>query len=253
MNISFSGQTVIVTGGSTGIGASTAEEFGKAGANVVVNYNSSGEAAEKVVQQIKAAGGKAIACQCDVTNSDQVKNLILTTVNEFGGLDILVNNAGSLLERRKLEEMTEELWHRVVDLNFKSIYLVSKLALPELKKSQSGKVINVSSIAARNGGGPGAGMYAATKAAVLTLTKNMAKEFLPYGILVNGVAPGVITTPFHDKFSTPEVREGFKQKIPLGREGKPSEIAYGILFLASPYASYILGETLEINGGMLMD
>lgn len=252
MNISFQNKVVVVTGGSTGIGAATAIAFGKAGASVVVNYNSSRKEAEDVAAKIEESGGKALVVQADVSDREQVHQLIQSTLDQFGDIDILVNNAGGLLKRQKLEEMTEDLWESVMNLNLKSVYMVSQAVLPVMKKKQAGKIVHVSSIAGRNGGGPGAAAYSASKGALITLTKSMAKEYLPYGILVNGIAPGVITTPFHDRFTAPEVRENFKKVIPLGREGKPEEIAYGILFLASSYASYIVGETLEINGGMLM-
>ena len=254
MEIRFDNKVVIVTGGSLGIGAATAREFGRAGAKVVVNYNSSEEAAKKVVKEIESLGGQAIAVKADVTKSEEVKNLISKTTAAFGDtIDILVNNAGSLLDRRPLEEMTEELWDQCMDLNIKSVYLCSQEVLPYMKKQGRGHIINISSIAGRNGGGVGASHYSCTKGAVITLTKGMAKEFIKYGILVNNVAPGVITTPFHDRFTSDELRESFKKAIPMAREGTPEEIAYPILFLASDYAGYIMGETLEVNGGMLMD
>ena len=252
MNITFNNKVILITGASTGIGAATAIEFGKTGASVVVNYNSSEKEARKVAETINAMAGKAIAVKADVSVQKEVDHLVEKTISEFGDIDVLVNNAGGLLERKSLEDMNEELWEKVMNLNVKSIYMVTQAALPSLKK-QKGKIVNISSIAGRNGGGPGAAAYSSSKGAVMTLTKSMAKEFLQHGIIVNGVNPGVISTPFHDRFTAPEVRAGFKKKIPLGREGKPEEIAFGILFLASPYASYIIGETLEINGGQLMD
>ena len=252
MDITFNNKVILITGASTGIGASTAIEFGKTGASVVVNYNSSENEARKVAETINSMGGKAIPVKADVSKKEDALQLVNKTIEEFGKIDVLVNNAGGLLERRSIEEMDESLWDKVMDLNVKSIYLVSQAALSSLKK-QKGKIVNISSIAGRNGGGPGAAVYASSKGAVTTLTKAMAKEFLKFGILVNAVNPGVISTPFHDRFTAPEVREGFKKTIPLGREGKPEEIAFGILFLASPFAGYMVGETLEINGGMYMN
>jgi 3-oxoacyl-[acyl-carrier protein] reductase len=173
--------------------------------------------------------------------------------DRFGRLDVLVNNAGSLIERRSLSEMTENLWDRVMDVNLKSVYLVSRAVLPIMRRQGSGRIINMTSIAARNGGGPGSIAYATAKGGVSTLTRAMAKELVSENILVNGVAPGVITTPFHDRFTPPDVRENLKNAIPMGREGTPEETAGVVAFLASPAADYLVGEIIEVNGGQLMD
>ena len=149
--------------------------------------------------------------------------------------------------------MTEDLWDECMAVNVKSVYLCTQAVLPYMKKQGHGRIINLSSIAARNGGGIGVTHYSSSKAAVLTMTKGLAKELADTGITVNAIAPGVINTPFHDKYSPRELREQFKKLIPLAREGEAEEIAYAILFLASDYANFILGETIEINGGQLMD
>lgn len=254
MDIRFDGKVVIVTGASLGIGSATGLEFARSGASVIVNYNRSEAAAKDVIDKIKSEGGTAFAVQADVSKARDVERLVRTTLNTYGNrIDILVNNAGSMIERRPQVDMTEELWDECMAVNLKSVFLCSHAVIPIMKENGSGRIINVSSIAARNGGGPGAGHYSAAKGGVLTFTKSLAKELANTGITVNGVAPGVIGTPFHDKFSSRDVRESFKKVIPLGREGKPEEIAYAILFLASDYASFILGETIEINGGHLMD
>ena len=254
MNLSFKGKTALITGASTGIGAATAIEFARCGASVVVNYNRSAGEAEKVVEAIQASGGRAVSIQADVSKTDQIEKLVEHTAKEFNNkIDILVNNAGSLLERKSFEKMDEELWDQCFNLNTKSVYLVSQKVLPYMKENNYGRIINVSSIAARNGGSVGAGHYSAAKAAVSCFTKNMAKELAGSGITVNGVSPGIITTPFHDQFTSDELRKKFKTMIPLAREGTPQEVAYTILFLASEFANYILGEMIEINGGQLMD
>jgi 3-oxoacyl-[acyl-carrier protein] reductase len=254
MNINFKNKTVLVTGASTGIGAATAIEFARCGAKVVVNYNRSKDEADKVVQAINESGGAAKAIQADVSQTADVTRLVETTANEYNGtIDVLVNNAGSLLARKTFEDMDEALWDQCFNLNTKSVYLVSQAVLPYMKKMNYGRIINVSSIAARNGGSVGAGHYSAAKAAVSCFTKNMAKELAGTGITVNGVAPGIITTPFHDQFTSDELRAKFKTMIPLEREGTPQEVAYTVLFLASEFADYILGEMIEINGGQLMD
>ena len=172
--------------------------------------------------------------------------------DRYGRLDVLVNNAGSLIERRTLEEMTEDLWDRVISVNLKSVFLCSKAVLPMMKRQGSGRIINMTSVAARNGGGPGSAAYASAKGGVSTLTRAMAKDLVSDNILVNGVAPGVITTPFHDRFTPPDVRERMTAVIPIGREGTPEEVAGAVLFLASPWANYLVGEIIEVNGGQLM-
>jgi len=254
MEIRFDGQVVVITGASTGIGRATAIEFAKSGASVVVNYNSSKNAAEEVVEQIRSEGGQAVAVQADVTKKADVDRLIQSSLEAFNGrIDILFNNAGTLVQRKTIEETPEELWDKVMEVNAKSVYLCTHAVIPIMKKQGFGKIVNMTSVAARNGGGLGAGHYSAAKAAVLTLTKNLAKELTPYGIWVNAISPGVISTLYHDKFSTTEMRENFKKAIPLHREGKPEEVAYAVLFLASDKADYIVGETLEVNGGIWMD
>ena len=238
----------------TGIGRAAALEFGRSGAKVVVNYHQSKAAAEEVVSIIQSESGKAIAVQADVSVSSDVKRMVELTQETFGEkIDVLVNNAGALIRRALIEDLTEDLWDECMMLNHKSVFLCSQAVIPVMKKQGHGRIINISSVAARSGGGPGSGHYGSAKAAVLHYTKALAKELAQTGITVNGVAPGVINTPFHVKFTSKEVRENFKNDIPLGREGTPDEIAYAILFLASEYSSYILGETIEVNGGMWMD
>ena len=253
MNIRFDDKVVLVTGSSSGIGKATAIEFAKSGANVVVHYNNNIDGANSVVDEIKTLGQEAIAVSGDLSKKNAVDQLIEKSLKKFGKIDVLVNNAGTLVERRSIEDMDEELWSRVMDVNLKSAFLCSNAVISGMKKQGEGKIINVTSIAGRNGGGPGAGHYAAAKAGVLTFTKSLAKELAGTGILVNGVAPGVITTPYHDTYTPDATRKMYANNTPLGREGTPEEVAYSILFLASEYASFILGETIEINGGLLMD
>ena len=148
--------------------------------------------------------------------------------------------------------MTDDLWDRVMDVNLKSVYLVSRAVVPIMRRQGSGRIINMTSVAARNGGGPGSAAYATAKGGVSTLTRAMAKELVSDHILVNGVAPGIITTPFHDRFTPPDMRGGMTAAIPIGREGTPEEVAGAVVFLASPAADYLVGEIIEVNGGQLM-
>jgi 3-oxoacyl-[acyl-carrier protein] reductase len=173
--------------------------------------------------------------------------------HRWGHIDILVNNAGDLIARRTLADMTEEYWDQIMALNLKSVFLCVKAVWEEMAARKSGCIINVTSIAARNGGGPGAAAYAAAKGGLSTYTKGLAKELAPHGVRVNGIAPGVIATPYHERHSPGEVFQRFVSSIPMGRAGTSEEVADAIVFLASPAARYITGETLEVNGGMLMD
>lgn len=247
------GLRALVTGSSTGIGAAVAKAYAARGMRVVVHYNSSEAEAKAVVAEIEAAGGEAHALKADVASSAAAVDLAAGAADRLGGLDVLVNNAGALVKRTPIGEIEDAFFDSVVDLNVRSVVMVTKAALPHLKQSGRGSVINVSSIAARNGGGPGASLYAGSKAFVLNLTRSMAKEFAPFGIRVNGVSPGVIMTPFHERFSTPEMLEAVRKTIPLERLGTPEDNAGVFLFLASPAMSgYITGQTIEVNGGQYM-
>lgn len=194
-------------GSSTGIGRAVAEGLAREGCRVAVHYNSSEDEAREVVGRIEASGGEATLVGGDVADAGEVQRMVREVVDRFGQIDILVNNAGSLLERRTLGDMTENLWDRVMAVNLKSVYLCSQAVLPTMKRQGRGRIINVTSVAARNGGGPGSVAYATAKGGVSTLTRAMAKELVSEGILVNGVAPGIITTPFHDRFTPRHARE----------------------------------------------
>jgi 3-oxoacyl-[acyl-carrier protein] reductase len=250
--VMFSEEVAWVTGSSTGIGAASAVALARQGCRVAVHYNRSEDEAREVMEQITASGGDAMLVGGDVSDAGEVEGMAREVEDRYGRLDVLVNNAGSLIERRSFSELTEDLWDRVISVNLKSVFLCSKAVLPMMKRQGSGRIINMTSVAARNGGGPGSAAYASAKGGVSTLTRAMAKDLVSDNILVNGVAPGVITTPFHDRFTPPDVRENMAAAIPMGREGTPEEVAGAVLFLASPWANYLVGEIIEVNGGQLM-
>lgn len=252
MNIDLSGKTALVTGAGAGIGAAVAVELARSGALVVINYRQNEAGANETLRQIEQVDGTGIVVAADVAKAAEVGGLMQTIVAKSGRLDILVNNAGGLIKRAKIAEMPEDLWDEVMDINLKSTFLCSQAALPLMSSRGWGRIINLSSLAAHDGGGPGAAAYAASKGAVLTFTKALAKEVASQGITVNCVAPGLINTAFHDTFSLPQARQNMVNNTPLAREGQPLDVATTVLFLASDMAAFITGETININGGMRM-
>ena len=253
MNIDLTDKTAIITGAASGIGRATARVLAESGAAVTINYKSNEKDAELLRKEINSKGGRAIAVQADVTITADVKALVKRAVGEFGPVDILVNNAGSLIERLRILDLTEQRWDEVMDLNLKSAFLCSKAVVPSMIERKTGAIINLSSIAGRTGGALGSIHYSTAKGGLITFTKGLAKELAPFGIRVNAVSPGVIDTPYHEQFSSPEMMKSYVNGIPLGRVGTAEEVAKVIAFLASDAASYLAGETIEINGGMFMD
>jgi 3-oxoacyl-[acyl-carrier protein] reductase len=248
----LTGKVALVTGASSGIGAATAVLFAEMGAKVAVGYFHNKEGALAVLQSIAAAGGAAVPAPGDFRRIHEIRAVVGQVAQELGPIDILVNNAGSLVKRALLKDLTEELWDDVFSLNVKSAVFASQAVAPTMIARGAGAIVNVVSIAAHNGGGPGAGTYASAKAAVISFTKSLAKEMAPHGVRVNAVSPGTIDTPFHQVFSTPEMIANTIKTIPLGRLGTSEECAQAIAFLASGAASFLVGETIEINGGQLM-
>jgi 3-oxoacyl-[acyl-carrier protein] reductase len=255
MNNSFelNGKVALVTGASSGIGRATAEALAANGARVAINFHRNQAGAESARAQIVDRGGSAIIVQANVKRGGEVQSLVEQTVAELGPIDILVNNAGSLVERLKILELTEERWDEVIDLNLKSAFLCCKAVAGSMIERKAGAIINVSSIAGRTGGALGSIHYSTAKGGLITFTKGLAKELGPFGVRVNAISPGVIDTPYHEQFSAPETMKSYVASIPLGRVGTPEEVAKVICFLASEAASYLAGETIEINGGMFMD
>jgi 3-oxoacyl-[acyl-carrier protein] reductase len=248
----LTGRVAIVTGASTGIGRWASIALAECGAAVVINYHRNQAGAEETKRIIEKGSGRAIIIQADVSVKKGATTIVEEARAKLGAIDILVNNAGDLIQRCSLLDFSEETWDRVINLNFKSVLLCSQAVMREMMERRRGAIINVGSIAGHHGGGPGAAVYAAAKAGVMCLTKGLAKELAPFGVRVNGVAPGVIETPFHERMSTPELLQQFVTAIPLGRLGTAEECGRVIAFLASDAASYIHGEMIEINGGQLM-
>ncbi|KFC70113.1 Enoyl-(Acyl-carrier-protein) reductase [Bosea sp. LC85] len=247
------GKRILVTGSSTGIGAAVAKAYAERGAAVAVHYNQSKEPAQALLAEIKAAGGTAILIGGDVSKSKEAARIVDEAAAGLGGLDVLVNNAGALVKRVPLDDIDDEIYDRVLDLNVRSVVVASQVAARHMRKAGRGSIINTSSVAARNGGGPGALLYAGAKAFVLNATRNLAKDLAGANIRVNGVSPGVISTPFHERYSTPEILEGMRKTIPMAVIGTPEDCVGAYLFFASDKLSgYVTGQVLEVNGGQFM-
>ncbi len=242
------GKVAIVTGGGRDIGRQIAIKLAANGVAVCINYFGSKEGADETVNIIKAAKGRAIAVQGDLTKPKDVEKLVAKCVQKFGeSIHILVNNAGGLVARKTMEDMDVAFWDYVMDLNLKSTFLLSKEVLPFM--SSGGAIINFSSQAGRDGGGFGAIAYATSKGGVATFTRGLAKELGGKGIRVNALAPGMISTGFHDKFTKPEIREKVAAGTPLKREGQATEVADLVVYLASDASTFMTGATIDINGG----
>lgn len=243
------GKVAIVTGASSGIGRATALTLARNGAAVVVNYLKNEPGANEVVAEIQAMRRNAFAVCADVTRLGDVSQLVLAALQNFGGINILVNNAGSLIQRAPIEECSEGLWDAVMAVNVKSVFLCSQSVVPHLKRQRSGRIINISSLVAKTGGTGGAFHYAAAKGAVNSFTIGLAKDLGEFNITVNAIAPGLIHTPYHDKFSSPDRLNAVVQETPLRRLGEPQEVADLVAYLASNDAGFITGEVLTISGG----
>lgn len=245
----FEGKAAIVTGASRGIGREIALLLASEGAKVAVNYSGSKDKADEVVQLIKDAGGDAFAIQADVSNPDSVKNMIDKTIESFGSIDILVNNAG-ITKDNLLMRMKEDEWDDVININLKGVFLCTKGVSRQMMRQRAGKIVNVASVVGVVGN-PGQANYVAAKAGVIGLTKTTAKELASRNINVNAVAPGFISTDMTDALNE-DMQKQLLAGIPLGKLGSPEDIAKTVLFLLSEDASYITGQTIHVDGGMVM-
>ncbi len=241
------GKAAIVTGGGRDIGRACALRLAQEGASVAINYHASSAGADSAVAEITAAGGKAIAVQGDLTREADADALVAATVAAFGKVDILVNNTGGMIARKTIPDMSLDHWNAVMDLNLTSTFLMVKACLPHMDK---GAIVNLASQAGRDGGGPGSVAYAASKGAVMTMTRGLAKELGP-NIRVNALCPGMVDTDFHNVHTKPEVRKNVANAAPVKREGQPMDTANLVAFLASDKAAFMTGANVDINGGML--
>ena len=240
---------VLITGASRGIGAEIAKRFAQAGANIVVNYSGSQEKAEAVVASIKENGGEAIAVKANVSDAESVKAMVEEAMAAFGSVDILVNNAG-ITRDNLMMRMKDDEWDDVINTNLKGVFVCTKAVTRQMMKQRSGRIVNIASIVGVMGNA-GQANYVASKAGVIGLTKTTARELASRGITANAVAPGFITTDMTDALND-EIQQSMMAQIPLGRFGKPEEVAKAALFLASDEASYMTGQTLHLDGGMVM-
>jgi 3-oxoacyl-[acyl-carrier protein] reductase len=242
-------KVAIVAGGARDIGRAISEKLAAGGAKVVVNYHSSKADGDATVAAIKAAGGTAIAVAGDMTKQSDVENLVNAARAEFGdSIDILVNVVGGLVARKSLQEMDLEFFESIMRLNVSSTFLTSKFVAPHMGDGST--IVNLSSLAGRDGGGPGAAAYATAKGAIMTFTRGLAKELGPQNIRVNCVCPGMIATSFHDTFTKDEVRKNVAASTPLRRQGEAGEVADLVAYLASSESSFITGASVDINGGL---
>jgi 3-oxoacyl-[acyl-carrier protein] reductase len=244
-------KAVLITGASTGIGAGCARAFGALGAKVAVHYNNSKDAALEVAREVEQAGGEAFVVQGDLQHTKDCERVVQAAAQRFGRIDILINNAGSMVRRAPMLEITDELFDEVLHLNARSMIMCTRYAVPFM--TEGGSIINLTSVAARHGGSPGASLYAASKGFISTATKGLAKELVGKRIRVNAVSPGVVVTPFHEKYTSPEQLEIMRKTIPMGRLGTVDECIGAFLYFASERLSgYVTGQIIEVNGGQFM-
>jgi 3-oxoacyl-[acyl-carrier protein] reductase len=247
----LTGRVALVTGAGVGIGRATAELLASRGAFVGIHYRSSAEAAQATLDGIRAQGGDGMLLHGDLMHEQQAIGIVEELVKAKGRLDILVNNAGSPVERARVEDCTTELWHAVINTNLTSVFLVTRTAIPHLRASGNGAIVNNLSLSVQTGGANGGGIYAIAKGGLQVMTRTLARELAPQ-VRVNAVMPGVIETAHHERYSTPERMKQYAAETPLSRNGQAPEVAEAIVFLASDAASFINGALLDISGGRFL-
>ncbi len=250
--MTLNGKSAIVTGGSGGIGGAIAEELAREGTAVTVTFNRNTAGAQAVVHRIVDAGGQAFAAQADLKKPAAARDVVRAHIERFGGVQILVNNAGDMVQRVPTIDTSEDLWRSAIDLNLSSVFYACQSVIGSMVAQGFGRIINISSVGARTGGGAGSIPYHAAKAGVLALTKGLARELAVNGITVNAIAPGIIETAFHERHSKAMKEEWIRTLVPLKIAGQPQDVASAVAFLASDAAGYITGATLDVNGGMAM-
>jgi len=246
------GKRALVTGGASGIGKATSLALAQAGADVALTYWSSAGEADEVVAQIRALGRQAHAIRADLTDAAVAEQVYAEAEGAIGEIDTLFANIGGLIQRCRVVDMPLALWNDAMNLNLTSTFLICQAALKRMEPRGAGTIVTMSSLAAFDGGGPGSAHYASSKAAVATFTRALAKEVGPLGIRVNGVAPGLIATRFHDVFNTPANRQAIAERTPARREGQPEDVANVVVFLASEKAAFLGGEIIQVNGGLAL-
>ena len=245
------GRAALVTGGGVGIGRAIVRELAAAGAKVAIHCHTSQAAAEELQRQIAAGGGEAIVVQADLGQPREAAIVVDRTVERFGRLDVLVNNAGSVVARAKIEDCPLELWQQAIAVNLTSAFAVTQRAIPHLRQTGNGSIVNNLSLSVQTGGANGAGAYAAAKGGLMVLTRTLARELAP-AVRTNAIMPGVIETQHHEQFTTPERMAEYRTQTPLGRNGTAEEVAAAVLFLASDAARFINGALIDVNGGRFL-
>jgi 3-oxoacyl-[acyl-carrier protein] reductase len=252
MDLRFDGKVILVTGASGGIGAAIVEAFAESGGTVIAHYRERRQETEALVDRLRADGRTVFALGADLADLGAAANLIEEVVERWGSIDVLVNNAGALLRRVPVADTDDVLYHRTFDVNFGSIFATCRAVIPAMRSAGRGCIVNVSSVAARSGGGGNAVIYAAAKGAVTTFTRGLANELAGQGIRVNALEPGLIDSTFHSEVTAPNDFVRMSAGVPMQRAGRSEECAGVVLFLASDYASYITGQSVGVNGGLSM-
>ena len=247
----LTGRTALVTGAGTGIGRATAELLARAGAVVGLHFHTSRAGAESLAETIRQFGGTSYLLEGDLTQESEAERVVDQLVEQAGRLDILFNNAGAPLARSSIESCPTDLWRQVFDVNIHSAFYVTRRAIPHLKRHGHGSIINNLSLSVQTGGSGGAGAYAAAKGALQVFTRTLARELAPH-VRANCIMPGVVETPHHEVFSTPEKMEDYRRQTPLGRNSQVDEVAQAVLFLASDASSFMTGALLDLNGGRFL-